>query len=392
MRAVVIQHAELRVDELAEPTPGPGQVRLRVVRCGICGSDLHARHGIDDWADLAEQTGYHRFGRSSEPVVFGHEFSGEVAEYGPGCSQDVPSGTPVVALPLLRGAHGIDTVGLSAHAPGAYAEQLLAQESLMLPVPNGLAPDVAALTEPMAVAWHAVRRGEVGRRQMAIVIGCGPVGLGVILMLKAKGVRTVVASDLSPGRRALAQRCGADVVVDPAQDSPYAAAGDRGHLTDLPSALELMVGTREKLGRLPGGWWHAWRLAERLGAAPKHPVIFECVGVPGVIESIVEGAPLLSRVVVVGVCVGEDRFRPAMAINKEIDLRFVLGYTPLEFRDTLHMLAEGDVDPRPLITGEVGLDGVDAAFTALADPEQHAKILIDPASAAAQPVQARANA
>ena len=76
----------------------------------------------------------------------------------------------------------------------------------MLPVPNGLGPDVAALTEPMAVAWHAVRRGEVGKRDVAIVIGCGPVGLGVILMLKAKGVRTVVASDYSPGRRALADR------------------------------------------------------------------------------------------------------------------------------------------------------------------------------------------
>jgi threonine dehydrogenase-like Zn-dependent dehydrogenase len=90
-------------------------------------------------------------------------------------------------------------------------------------------------------------------------------------------------------------------------------------------------------------------------------------------------------VVVVGVCVGEDRFTPAMAINKEIDLRFVIGYTPLEFRDTLHMLAEGDVDPRRLVTGEVGLDGVDAAFTALGDPEQHAKILIDPRSAAVAP-------
>ena len=96
------------------------------------------------------------------------------------------------------------------------------------------------------------------------------------------------------------------------------------------------------------------------------------------IESIIDGAPLFSRVVVVGVCVGTDQFTPAMAINKEIDLRFVVGYTPLEFRDTLHMLAEGEVDPRPLITGTVGLDGVDGAFSALGDPEVHAKILIDP--------------
>jgi threonine dehydrogenase-like Zn-dependent dehydrogenase len=113
--------------------------------------------------------------------------------------------------------------------------------------------------------------------------------------------------------------------------------------------------------------------------------VFECVGAPGVIESIVDGAPLFSRVVVVGVCVGADQFTPAMAINKEIELRFVLGYTPLEFRDTLHMLADGKLDPRPLVTGTVGLDGVAAAFTALGDPEAQAKVLIDPRSAATAP-------
>src|SRR4051812_31742551 len=384
MRAVVCQNAELEVVEAPEPVPAQGQVRLSVLRCGICGSDLHARHGMDAWADLAEKIGYDRFGRLSQPVVFGHEFSGEVAEYGTKTRGKVPTGTPVVALPIVRGPQGVDTTGLSQHAPGAYAEQVIVQESLMLPVPNGLASEVAALTEPMAVGLHAVRRGEVGKRQVAIVIGCGPVGLGVILMLKARGVRTVVASDYSPGRRALAQRCGADLVVDPAHESPYTAAGDRGHLDDMPAALELAVGTTEKLRRLPG-WWHVWRAAERLGAAPKHPVVFECVGVPGVIEGIVAGAPLFSRVVVVGVCVGEDRFKPAMAINKEIDLRFVIGYTPLEFRDTLHMLAEGEVDPRPMMTGEVGLDGVDAAFRALGDPEAHAKVLIDPRSAVTAP-------
>jgi threonine dehydrogenase-like Zn-dependent dehydrogenase len=194
-----------------------------------------------------------------------------------------------------------------------------------------------------------------------------------------------VASDYSPGRRALAGACGADVVVDPARESPYTAGPDRGHLVDLPAALELAVGTREKLERLPVGWWHLWRLGEALGAKPKHPVIFECVGVPGVIDSIIDGAPLFSRVVVVGVVVGPDQITPAMAINKEIDLRFAIGYTPLEFRDALHMLAEGEIDPRPLITGTVGLDGVDAAFTALGDPEVHAKILIDPQSSASAP-------
>jgi len=386
MKAVVCENAELEVRDVPEPIPGKGQLRIEVLRCGICGSDLHARHGIDDWAELADRAGYDRFARSHEEVVFGHEFCGEVVEHGPATRRTMPTGTPVVALPLLRGARGVDPVGLSSHAPGAYAERLLVQEALAMPVPNALRPEVAALTEPMAVAWHAVRRAEVSRRTVAIVIGCGPVGLGVVLMLKAKGVRTVVASDYSPGRRALATACGADIVVDPAQGSPYEAApGDR-HVPDLPSGLELAVGTREKLGRLPVGWWHAWRLGEALGAGPKHPVIFECVGVPGVIESIIDGAPLFSRVVVVGVCVGPDRFTPAMAINKEIDLRFVIAYTPLEFRDTLHMLAEGKVDPSPLVTGTVGLGGVDAAFSALADPEAHAKILIDPRSPETAPV------
>ncbi len=378
MRAVTCTNAELEVVERPQPVPGRGQVLLQVLRCGICGSDLHARHGCDELADVAAKVGYERFARSDEPIVFGHEFSGEVAEHGTGCRRTVQAGSQVVALPLLRGGASLDAVGLSVHAPGAYAEQLMVEEPLMMPVPNGLGPDIAALTEPMAVAWHAVRRGDVSKRKVPIVIGCGPAGLSVILLLKAKGVRTVVASDYSPARRALARECGADVVIDPAHNSPYNAVEGSEHLMDLPGALELGVDTREKLERLPVGWWHAWRLGEALGAAPKYPVIFECVGLPGVIESIIDGAPLFSRVVVVGVCVGADQIMPAMAINKEIDLRFVLGYSPLEFRDTLHMLAEGDVDPRPLITGSVGLEGVESAFTALGNPEVHAKILIDP--------------
>lgn len=386
MRAVVCQHAELKVVDRPEPVPGRGQVRLEVRRCGICGSDLHARHGADQWATLAAKAGYDRFGRSHEPIVFGHEFCGQVAEHGPKCRRKLATGTDVVAVPMLRSNRGIDLTGLSVHAPGAYAEHVLVEESLMMPVPNGLGLDVAGLTEPLAVAWHAVRLGEVRRRTVAIVIGCGPIGLAVILMLKTKGVRQVVASDYSPRRRELATACGADVVVDPGHGSPFEDLQRQGHVLDTPSIIELAVSTREKLDRLPIGWWHLWRLGEALGAAPKAPVIFECVGVPGMIESIIDGAPLFSRLVVVGVCVGEDRFTPAMALNKHIELRFALGYSPLEFRDTLCSLAEGKMEPRPLVTGKVGLDGVDAAFSALSQPDSHAKILIDPQSPAAQPV------
>ena len=380
MKAVSCENARLRIEDLPAPAPGKGQVLIEVVRCGICGSDLHARHHCDELAEVVAEAGYGDFMRSDQKVVFGHEFSGEIAEYGSGCRRSVPTGAPVVALPLLRRAGSVHAVGLSVAAPGAYAEQIVVEESLMLPIPNGLSPELGALTEPMAVGWHAVRRGEVKKGDVAIVIGCGPIGLAVILGLKARGVRTVVASDLSPGRRSLAGACGADVVVDPAQDSPYRASDSR-HLKDIPAAVDLAIGTMEKLGRLPVPWHHVWRVAETLGAKPQRPVIFECVGVPGIIDQVIAGAPLFSRVVVVGVCMGADRIRPSMAINKEIDLRFVVGYTPLEFRDTLHMLAEGKINAEPLVTGNVGLQGVPAAFDALGDvsgSESHAKILIDP--------------
>jgi threonine dehydrogenase-like Zn-dependent dehydrogenase len=386
MKTVTCTNAKLEVVDSPTPTPAKGQLLIEVLRCGICGSDLHARHHCDELADVMAESGYDAFMRSNQHVVFGHEFCGEVLDYGPGTRKAPRRGTPVVALPLLRRGKEVHGIGLSTMAPGAYAEHLLVEQSLTLAVPNGLSPQTAALTEPMAVGWHAVRRGEVGKGDVAIVIGCGPIGLAVICMLKAHGVRTVIASDLSPGRRALATACGADIVVDPAQDSPYTTNASRGHLPGILDAFDLAVGTIEKLQRLRLPWWHFWRAAEAAGAAtPKHPVIFECVGVPGIVDAIIAGAPLFSRVVVVGVCMGSDHIRPAMAINKEIDLRFVLGYTPLEFRDTLHMLADGKVNVTPLITGTVGLSGVEAAFDALGDPEAHAKILIDPKSDAASP-------
>lgn len=378
MKAVACQHAELSVVERETPVPGKGQLLIEVTRAGICGSDLHARHHCDELADVMAEAGYDDLMRAEEAVTFGHEFAGRVAEHGPACRKTAPQGSDVVAVPLLRQGGAVHTVGLSMLAPGAYAEHMLVEEALSFPVPNGLPPEHAALTEPMAVGLHAVRRSDIGKRDVAVVVGCGPVGLAVILHLKARGVRKVVASDFSAGRRALAERCGADIVVDPASESPYERGREKGHLVDMPGALDKAVGAIEQAHRLRVPWWHLWRAAERAGAKPKHPVVFECVGVPGVIDEIISKAPLFTRVVVVGVCMGADRIRPSMAINKEIDMRFVVAYSPSEYRESLHMLAEGKVDAMPLVTGTVGLEGVDGAFEALGDPEQHAKILIDP--------------
>ena len=382
MRAVSCVHGTLSVVDLLSPQPAKGQLLLGVRRCGICGSDLHAKDHSDELTDVMTAVGYEDFMRGDTPVVMGHEFCGEVLERGHGAAKEFRAGTTVVAFPLVRAHGGVHLTGLSPLAPGGYAEQVLAEASMSFVVPNGLDADTAALTEPMAVALHAVRRSEIGKRDVAVVVGCGPVGLAVICHLRAQGVSTIIASDFSAGRRALAQRCGANIVVDPAQESPYAALeSQRGMLTSAPALYELGMSSMERMRRLPG-WAHLYRVADKLGAAaPKRPVIFECVGVPGMIDGIAAVAPLNSRVVVVGVCMGEDRLRPSLAISKEIDMRFVFGYTPLEFRDTLHLLAEGKVDASALVTGTVGLDGVAVAFDALGNPDTHAKILIDPSSA-----------
>lgn len=382
MRAVVCRAGELTVDELPTPVPGRGEVLLRVTRAGICGSDLHARHHCDATADVTAEVGYDAFMRSDQAVVMGHEFAGEVVSYGEGCRKRWKPGTAVVSVPMIKHGDAPHLTGLSASAQGAYADFVLASEDMTMPVPDGVSAERAALTEPMAVAYHAVRRSEIGKRDVAVVVGCGPIGLAVIAMLKAADVRTVVASDPSDGRRALARRVGADTVVDPAVDSPWDKAAEQGgYITTAGDLLGAAFAGMRTLRRIPVvPWASMFRMADRLGATPKGPVVFECVGTPGIIEHVVSSAPFRSRIVVVGVCMEPDTFRPAMAINKELEMRFVFAYDPAEFHHTLSMIADGTLDVGPLITATVGLDGVSAAFDALGSAEHHAKVLIDPTS------------
>jgi threonine dehydrogenase-like Zn-dependent dehydrogenase len=375
MRAVACHDGSLDVVELPDPEPAVGQVLLEVTGCGICGSDLHARHHADAQADVLAEAGYDGFARAHQQVVFGHELCGTILDYGPGTNRRVEPGAPVVALPLIRKENGMHAIGLSASAPGAYAEQVLVEEAFMMPVPNGLSPDVAVLTEPMAIGHHAVNRADIAKGDAVVVIGCGPVGLAIICMLKTRGVETIVASDFSPGRRALATACGATTVIDPAAEPVYGALGDRGYAVGIAAAAEAGLQGMQTLQSLEEPWHRTLR---SLDLPPNRPIVFECVGVPGIIDQIITTAPIGSRVVVAGVCMEPDRFRPVMAINKEIDLRFVVGYGALEFYDTLHLLADGKIDAAPLVTGTVGLDGVGGAFDVLTNPEHHAKIIIDP--------------
>jgi threonine dehydrogenase-like Zn-dependent dehydrogenase len=295
----------------------------------------------------------------SRDVVMGHEFAAEILDYAAGSARPLAAGTRVCAMPLTLTATGIATVGYSNDFPGGYGERMLLQEQLLLPIPNGLASHHAALTEPMAVGLHAVAAAELAADDVPLVVGCGPIGLAVIAALKLAGASPIVASDFSPARRALAARMGADVVVDPGAESPWKRWQDLAnpHGVDPNDALTLIG----------------------LGPQLRPGVVFECVGVPGVIAQIFENAMRRSRIVVVGVCMERDHMEPLIAINKELTLRFVLAYSPEEFAATLGHIAEGRIDVSPLVTGRIGLDAVAAAFEDLKSPERHAKIVVEPA-------------
>ena len=352
MRAVIRRDGRLVVDEMALPAPGPGQVVCRTLVCGICGSDLHALDHYDHMIDLSEKLGALSQMRKGADTVFGHEFCCEVLETGGGFK----AGQHVVSVPGLMGAGGFEPIGYSSRIPGGFAEQLLLSEMLMLPVPNGLAPEHAALTEPLAVGEHAVAMATPGPDDVFLVIGCGPVGLAAIASLKARGLGPVIGADFSPERRAAAEIMGADRVVDPAEVSPHASWAD----FKVPS-------TRAEA-----------MMARMSGQTVKRPVIFECVGTPGMLQSLAEAAPAGSRIVVAGVCMETDRLEPLAFIVKEIELRFVYGYAREEFAQSLENLAEGRTRYPEVITGVVGLDQTPDAFVRLQTDKSQIKILVAP--------------
>lgn len=337
MRAAVLRGGDMVVAEVPEPVPAAGQVLVRTLCCGICGSDLHYAKHAPHMVEMSKRLPGRQPLDLSRDVVFGHEFCGEVLDYGPGTDRRLKPGTLVCSMPVVPQADGVRTVGYSNDFPGGYGERMLLAAPLLLEVPNGLPADCAALTEPLAVGIHAVEKAALQENDAPLVVGCGPVGLAVIVGLRLKGIHPIVAADFSSKRRELAGKMGADIVIDPRDESAYA--------------------------KLPPG---------------RRAVIFECVGVPGLLQQVFEAAPRDARIVVAGVCMEPDRIEPLFGIVKELSIQFVLGYTPEEFARCLRLLAEGQVDAEALITGKVGLDGVKGAFEELGNPERHTKILVEP--------------
>jgi threonine dehydrogenase-like Zn-dependent dehydrogenase len=358
MRAAVMRNHALVVADIPIPEPGPGEVLVKTLACGICGSDLHALKHAEQFVESSRRAGNAFAMDLARDVVMGHEFCAEIADYGPETRRALPVGTRVCSRPVLMRREGPRTVGYSNEHPGGYAQYMRLSEALLLEVPNGLATETAALTEPLAVGLHAVNKGRIESEEVPLVIGCGPVGLAVIAALKLRGAAPIVAADFSARRRELATVLGADVVIDPATKAPWQSWREVAAWRDQSRAPQLPP-------------WIA-------GPALRPAIVFECVGVPGVIDQIMGAAPRGTRIVVVGVCMEADTIHPMLGISKELNLQFVLGYTQDEFAATLRHLAEGDVSADALITGKVGVEGVAQAFVDLASPEHHAKILVEP--------------
>jgi threonine dehydrogenase-like Zn-dependent dehydrogenase len=337
MRAAVMRDCAFSIEERPLPIPGPGEVLLRTRLCGICGSDLHQFKHAREIDALAREMGAP--GQDlSKGMVLGHEYVGEIIEFGPVTQQALKQGDRVVSVPFLIREGAPVPIGANVEVDGAYAEYFLGTEALLLRIPDGVPDEAAALVEPLGIAVHAVAKSMLGTADLpCAVLGCGPIGLAIIAVLRMRGVTNIVASDFSPKRRELAAMMGATQVVHPKEAPVFQALGSAG-----PA------------------------------------LAFDCTGVRGVLSQTIADVPVGSQIVVAGIPQGEDSFNPMVAIAKELNIQFVLYYTPEEFAEALSAVASDQLDWRPLITGTVGLEGVGEAFAALEDPELHAKIMIDP--------------
>lgn len=333
----------LVVERIADPTPGPREVVVRVKACGICGSDLHM-------ADVHDTDG----GMNPLPAgaVMGHEFAGEIVALGAEAKSTWREGQRVAVLPFIGCGACAPCLGGRAHRcaqavwsglgklHGAYAEYARAGALECVGLPDAVDDRAGAMVEPLAVGLHAVRAANVQPGESALVIGAGPVGFAVALWLRQFGARHVIVSDLSPERRALAERSGASAVIDPRAEP-------------VPEALRRIAGERPAL-------------------------VFDCVGVPGSQQLAMDYAPMEGRVIVVGVCMQPDRVLPTKAITKELTVRYVFAYEKRDFELSVDLLARRRIDPSAMLTGSVSFEGFAAMFENLKTDKTQCKVLLNP--------------
>ncbi|MEO5843186.1 MAG: alcohol dehydrogenase catalytic domain-containing protein [Acidimicrobiales bacterium] len=337
MRAAVLnEQKSFDIVDHPDPTPGATDLVLRVEACGICGSDLKAAPGM--------------------PVglIMGHEFCGEIVAVGRDAVGSWKVGDRVASLPLigcgaclacLQGdvvhcARGADAIGVGGSS-GAYAEFIKVGSHETFHLPESFARGDGALVEPLAVGLHAVDRAQLQRGDNVLIIGGGPVGMAVTLWARHFGAREIIVSDPVAARRDQCGQLGATGGIDP-------SAGETAR-----DAFQRKVG----------------RLAD---------VVFECVGVPGMVQASIDGAVVHGKVVIVGVCSKPDTFVPIGALMKELTMHFVIYYRSADYRYTIDMLHTGRIDALPMVSDRIGLDAFPAMFEALKHPTTQCKVLVVP--------------
>ncbi len=340
MRAAVYRKpGELRVEKWPVPDLGPRDVLIEVSHCGVCGTDLHL---------MLE-------GMGRPDSIGGHEYSGRLIALGAEVSGDWRIGEPVVGGPQLgcgrcrfcraeRPSLCSKRDGFDAGTPfqGAFATYKQLHESQLFRVPGGLGLREAALTEPLAVALHAIGLSGVEAGQRALVTGAGPIGLLVLAALRAGGVTDVEVSEPAVLRRQLAARIGAGVVVE-------------------PDALQRPNTPYDTVER-------------------PFDVAFECSGNPRALESALAQLRRLGTLV----CVGTGMHRPKLDVNRvllnELVVTGAYNYDADGFQRALELLASGQLPTELLIEpGDVPLSGLFRALEGLAAGEIGGKVMIAPA-------------
>ncbi len=341
MKAAFMQNHRIHVGELPDPVPGQGQALVRTHSCGLCASDAHFLHLGQKVVDVSKRFGgpYSNLDLS-QVIVPGHEYVGEVIDYGPGSERPIKIGARVTSLPVMRVAGGHSVVGQSHDCPGGFGEYMLLDENVMMEIPGGLPDDMAAMTEPLAVGLEHARSGEPVRGDVPLVIGCGAIGLGVIAGLKLMGIAPIVAADFDPKRRKIALKMGAHIAVDPREISPYAPMPDLGN---------------------------------------KRPnLVYECVGKPGMLNEIMHSVGFGARIVIGGFCLEPEQLYVPSGQMRRLKLFFAAGEEQQDLDLALRSIAEGKIDIATWIGARIGLNGVDAALHELGSPASPVRTVVDP--------------
>ncbi len=333
MKAVTFQalHTPLEFENIPDPTPGEGELVVKVGRCGICGSDLH----------MTEDAAY----GCKHGDVLGHEFAGEVVALGKGVTEQ-KVGDLVSVIPLKSCGHceycrkgavqWCTNFGLQG---GGYAEYAVTKPNQCVPLPSDLSLADGAIIEPLAVALHGINLSGMKTGDKVLVLGAGPIGLAVAFWARRYGAAKVAVQDISTYQEQRALDMGADLfVVDP----------------------EDPVGSAEE------------------GLGGKADIVFECVGIPGLIAQAVDQVKPAGTILLLGLCTKPDTFNSFAMLSKEVRLVTSAFFTVPEYEATLRALEDGAEAPRLLVTDTISLSDTPDVFESLKHRTEQCKVLIAP--------------